>query len=60
VWSGTLAELPGAVTGRPTDAPGTLVIGDVVRVGAILGAEMNQSAGEAASAHEALGVAAMR
>jgi uroporphyrin-III C-methyltransferase len=40
IWTGTLSDLPTGVDARPTDAPGTLVIGDVVKVGAMLGAEM--------------------
>ena len=60
VWSGTLAELPEGVADRPTDAPGTLVIGDVVRVGAILGAEMNLSADTPEPARAVAGRAAVR
>jgi len=58
-WSGTLADLRSGVTNRVADAPGTIVIGDVVRVGAILGAEMNQSADDGA-ADEAVGASAAR
>ena len=58
VWIGTLAELPHGVASRGTDAPGTIVIGDVVRVGAILGAEMTGSADGAAQADGLSSVAA--
>jgi uroporphyrin-III C-methyltransferase/precorrin-2 dehydrogenase/sirohydrochlorin ferrochelatase len=53
VWAGTLQELPAAVRERAGDAPGTVVVGDVVRVGAILGAEMNRSAERAEPVVEA-------
>jgi uroporphyrin-III C-methyltransferase / precorrin-2 dehydrogenase / sirohydrochlorin ferrochelatase len=39
-WTGTLGNLPAAVQARDTDAPGTLVIGDVVKLSALIGAEM--------------------
>ena len=35
-WIGTLSELPAAVASSESDRPGTIVIGDVVRVGAML------------------------
>ena len=38
VWSGTLADLARGVEQSVGDRPGTIVIGDVVRVGALLGA----------------------
>jgi uroporphyrin-III C-methyltransferase/precorrin-2 dehydrogenase/sirohydrochlorin ferrochelatase len=38
VWSGTLADLARGVEQSASDRPGTIVIGDVVRVGALLGA----------------------
>ena len=41
-WMGTLAELPGAVEGRETDGPGTIVIGDVVKIGAMLATELDR------------------
>jgi uroporphyrin-III C-methyltransferase len=44
VWDGTLADLTRGAFARPGDAPGTVVIGDVVRLGAILGAEMDSTA----------------
>ena len=56
----TLAELPAVVNERSTDAPGTVVIGDVVRVGAILGAEMIRSGDETEGAIEAVGASAVR
>ena len=59
VWIGTLAELPHGVAGRGTDAPGTIVVGDVVRVGAILGAEMTGASDGAAQA-DGLSTAAVR
>ena len=54
VWSGTLADLHQGVSELSTDAPGTIVVGDVVRVGAILGAEMNRVAGAADTGPEAV------
>jgi uroporphyrin-III C-methyltransferase/precorrin-2 dehydrogenase/sirohydrochlorin ferrochelatase len=36
LWTGTLAELAGAADRSESDRPGTIVIGDVVRVGAML------------------------
>jgi siroheme synthase len=59
LWTGTIAELPAGIGARMSDAPGTVVVGDVVRVGAILGAEMNGSAG-GAQVDEAVGAAAAR
>jgi uroporphyrin-III C-methyltransferase/precorrin-2 dehydrogenase/sirohydrochlorin ferrochelatase len=53
-WSGTLADLPRGVSQLSTDAPGTIVVGDVVRVGAILGAEMSRVAGAADTGPEAV------
>ena len=46
VWMGTLGELTAAVADSGGDAPGTIVIGDVVKVGAMLGAEMARFAGD--------------
>jgi siroheme synthase len=60
VWTGTLAELPRGSDERLSGAPGTIVIGDVVRVGAIIGAEMQGSAAGVRGAGESLGVAAVR
>jgi uroporphyrin-III C-methyltransferase len=48
VWIGTLLDLPAGVDARRTDAPGTIVIGDVVKVGAMLAAEMIRVSGESA------------
>jgi uroporphyrin-III C-methyltransferase/precorrin-2 dehydrogenase/sirohydrochlorin ferrochelatase len=39
-WTGTLAELPQHAPDRPTDAPGTIVIGEVVKLSGMLAAEM--------------------
>ena len=36
MWTGTLTELAGAAEQSESDRPGTIVIGDVVRVGAML------------------------
>lgn len=57
VWMGTLSELASTAGLRSGDAPGTIVIGDVVRVGAILGAEINKSAD---AAQPAVGAAVRR
>ena len=59
VWIGTLADLPRGIEERLSGAPGTIVIGDVVRVGAILGAEMQGSAASVQDA-ESLSAAAVR
>jgi uroporphyrin-III C-methyltransferase / precorrin-2 dehydrogenase / sirohydrochlorin ferrochelatase len=59
VWIGTLADLPRGIEERLSGAPGTIVIGDVVRVGAILGAEMQGSAASVQGA-ESLSAAAVR
>jgi uroporphyrin-III C-methyltransferase/precorrin-2 dehydrogenase/sirohydrochlorin ferrochelatase len=37
-WSGTLANLAGGVEESGGDRPGTIVIGEVVRIGALLAA----------------------
>jgi uroporphyrin-III C-methyltransferase / precorrin-2 dehydrogenase / sirohydrochlorin ferrochelatase len=44
VWTGTLVDLAHGVANSTSDLPGTIVIGDVVRVGAMLAAEMIQVA----------------
>jgi len=49
-WAGTLGELQVGVDNRVTDAPGTLVIGDVVKVGGMLAMEMSRFGAEDASA----------
>ncbi len=41
-WTGTLGELQSGIDRTALDAPGTLVIGDVVRVGAMLATEMTR------------------
>ena len=38
VWTGTLAEMPDAAERSESDRPGTIVVGDVVRVGAMIAA----------------------
>jgi siroheme synthase len=43
-WMGTLAELAAAVEDRETDGPGTIVIGEVVKVGAMLASELDRAA----------------
>lgn len=58
VWTGTIADLPAAVQPRVSDAPGTIVIGDVVRVGAILGAAIRESASDAQAVSEPAAAAA--
>jgi uroporphyrin-III C-methyltransferase / precorrin-2 dehydrogenase / sirohydrochlorin ferrochelatase len=45
LWSGTLGELAGAVALSDSDRPGTIVVGEVVRVGALLG-DMNVTSGQ--------------
>jgi uroporphyrin-III C-methyltransferase / precorrin-2 dehydrogenase / sirohydrochlorin ferrochelatase len=47
VWSGTLADLGRGVERSGGDRPGTIVIGEVVRVGALLGAADAAEDGEA-------------
>lgn len=42
-WTGTLAGLADAVEGGSTAAPGTIVIGEVVKVGAMLGSAVRES-----------------
>jgi uroporphyrin-III C-methyltransferase / precorrin-2 dehydrogenase / sirohydrochlorin ferrochelatase len=42
IHTGTLADLPAACTRRHSGAPGTIVIGDVVRIRAMLMAEMER------------------
>ena len=45
LWTGTLGELGEAVGESASDQPGTIVIGDVVRVGAMLGVSTSEAAG---------------
>ena len=59
-WTGTLAELPAAVNARGTAAPGTLVIGDVVKVGGMLATEMVRYSSVAAGECEPVGAVAAR
>ena len=47
-WTGTLTDLPKGAADRTSDAPGTIVIGEVVKVGALLAAEMSRFSEEAA------------
>jgi uroporphyrin-III C-methyltransferase/precorrin-2 dehydrogenase/sirohydrochlorin ferrochelatase len=42
-WIGTLADLAAGVESRDTDAPGTIVIGEVVRIGAMLATELDRA-----------------
>lgn len=61
--SGTLATLSADIAAIRSGAPGTIVIGDVVRIGALLAGEMNRSADEADDAGrgaEVLGAVAAR
>jgi len=61
--SGTLATLSADIAAIRTGAPGTIVIGDVVRIGALLAGEMNRSMDEADDAGrgaEVLGAVAAR
>ena len=60
VWTGTIAELRSGRVERVGEAPGTIVIGEVVRVGAILGAEMQEFEDGAELASGALNAAAAR
>ena len=53
VWSGTVADLGRAVEQSEGDRPGTIVIGDVVRVGALLGSADAAEDGEASDADAA-------
>lgn len=58
VWTGTLADLAKGVASTVSDRPGTIVVGEVVRVGAMIAAEMNQFAD--AAEPDALNIAAVR
>ena len=60
LWSGTLADLPDGLEAIENGAPGTIVIGDVVRVGAILRAGMQTPAADSHEAEDSLGAAAVR
>jgi uroporphyrin-III C-methyltransferase/precorrin-2 dehydrogenase/sirohydrochlorin ferrochelatase len=41
-WIGTLSEIADGVDARESDRPGTIVIGEVVKLGALLAAEMTR------------------
>ena len=59
VWTGSVGELAtDDLPNSATDRPGTIVIGDVVRIGAMLAGEMTQVG--AAGAHDAVSIAAVR
>jgi uroporphyrin-III C-methyltransferase/precorrin-2 dehydrogenase/sirohydrochlorin ferrochelatase len=60
LWSGTIADLPGGLEAIENGAPGTIVIGDVVRVGAILRAGMQTRAPGSQEAEDSVGAAAVR
>ena len=60
LWSGTIADLPGGLEAIENGAPGTIVIGDVVRVGAILRAGLQSRAAGSQEAGDSLGAAAVR
>jgi uroporphyrin-III C-methyltransferase / precorrin-2 dehydrogenase / sirohydrochlorin ferrochelatase len=53
-WTGSLSDLPRGAAERATDAPGTIVIGEVVKVGALLAAEMSRFSDEAAGDAQAV------
>jgi uroporphyrin-III C-methyltransferase / precorrin-2 dehydrogenase / sirohydrochlorin ferrochelatase len=57
-WTGTVADLARGVEGRTSDSAGTIVIGEVVRVGAMLAQEMIQFVD--APAADAVSIAAVR
>ena len=60
VWSGALSDLAKGASARSSDAPGTIVIGDVVRVGAMLGAGIITPSAGSEERLEALGASAGR
>jgi uroporphyrin-III C-methyltransferase/precorrin-2 dehydrogenase/sirohydrochlorin ferrochelatase len=51
-WHGTLAELPSCRAGVSTDAPGTIVVGEVVALAAVLGARPESIADDAIRSKE--------
>jgi len=51
-WHGTLATLPDSRIGAPADAPGTIVIGEVVALSALIGADHEAAAHAAAGSLE--------
>ena len=44
VWIGTLADLPAGARESSSDRPGTIVVGEVVRVGALLAGDVDYAA----------------
>lgn len=46
-WHGTLATLPSCRAAAPADAPGTIVVGEVVSLAALLGARPQSTAADA-------------
>jgi uroporphyrin-III C-methyltransferase / precorrin-2 dehydrogenase / sirohydrochlorin ferrochelatase len=44
VWMGTIADLPAGAADSVSDRPGTIVIGEVVRVGALLAGDIDYAA----------------
>jgi len=60
VWTGTVADLADGAGESAGEAPATIVIGEVVSMGAILGAELAAPGERARSTSEALGTAAAR
>ena len=44
VWMGTIADLPAGAAGSASDRPGTIVIGEVVRIGALLAGDIDYAA----------------
>jgi siroheme synthase len=51
VWSGPLRELPLVAAEGPDDSPGTIVVGDVVRVGAEIAVGLAPGASAPGAAH---------
>lgn len=51
-WHGTLADLPACRTAAPADAPGTIVVGEVVSLAALIGARPESTAEEAVRSKE--------
>jgi uroporphyrin-III C-methyltransferase/precorrin-2 dehydrogenase/sirohydrochlorin ferrochelatase len=58
VWTGTLADLGKGLASTMSDRPGTIVVGEVVRVGAMIAAAMNRFAD--AAEPDGQGIAAVR
>jgi hypothetical protein len=57
-WTGALVDLRAGAPGRATDAPGTIVIGEVVRVGAMLAGDLAGALGGSAPEADVYGTAA--